>query len=93
MDESSRQRTHRIKVGIVSFLFLAQFVALLWVGSYASADPEFYGIPFFYWYSILWLIIGAISMGVAFALLRHHDPHEVSAPDAGEVRTTPGGGA
>ncbi|MHB1486858.1 MAG: DUF3311 domain-containing protein [Acidimicrobiales bacterium] len=92
MDESSRQRTHRVKVGIVSVLFLAQFVALLWVGSYASVGPEFYGIPFFYWYSVLWLIVGAISMGVAFALLRHPVGHEVSAGTADEGGRTPGGG-
>ena len=30
--------------------------AMLWVGSYAKVDPTFIGIPFFYWYQMLWVL-------------------------------------
>jgi len=53
----------------VSVLLAATFVALLWVPSYAHITPTFEGIPFFYWYSILWLIINAASQFVAYQLL------------------------
>ena len=40
-------------------LFLIPFVAMLWVPSYNSIAPELAGIPFFYWYQLTWVLIGA----------------------------------
>lgn len=55
---------------VVSALLLAAaFVALLWVPSYAHLTPSLGGIPFFYWYSVLWLIINAACQFVAYLLL------------------------
>lgn len=45
------------------------FVALLWVPSYAHLTPTLGGIPFFYWYSVLWLVINACCQAVAYQLL------------------------
>ena len=92
MDKPGWQRNRRVRVTIITVLFLAQFVALLWLGTYATESPTFYGIPFFYWYTILWLIIGAISMGVAFALLgQGGQPGSVAAPGDESTPTAPGG--
>lgn len=55
---------------IVSALLLASaFVALLWVPSYAHLTPTVAGIPFFYWYSLLWLVINSGCQLVAYQLL------------------------
>ena len=55
---------------IISAVLLgAAFVALLWVPSYAKLTPDFEGIPFFYWYSLLWLVINACCQGIAYYLL------------------------
>jgi len=35
-------------------LFLVQFVAVLWPPFYNSAEPYWMGVPFFYWYQLLW---------------------------------------
>lgn len=60
-------------VALVVFVLLAsQFVALLWVSSYAKKGPSFGGFPFFYWYSLLWLIIGAVEMQICYVLV-HRD--------------------
>jgi len=40
-------------------LLLIQFVAVLWVLFYNSAEPYLAGVPFFYWYQLLWVLIGA----------------------------------
>jgi Protein of unknown function (DUF3311) len=40
-------------------LLLVQFVAVLWPPFYNSAEPALAGMPFFYWYQLLWIIIGA----------------------------------
>ena len=55
---------------VTAFILLgATLVALLWLPSYAHITPTLDGIPFFYWYSVLWLVINAISQIVAYRLL------------------------
>jgi len=45
-------------------LFLIQFIAALWVPFYNRAEPDLIGIPFFYWYQLLWVILGAILTAI-----------------------------
>ncbi|MET7900166.1 DUF3311 domain-containing protein [Streptomyces sp. NPDC005355] len=49
---------------------IAPFVAMLWVGSYAKVNPTFIGIPFFYWYQMLWVPISAVLTTTAYILVR-----------------------
>jgi cell division protein FtsW (lipid II flippase) len=51
-------------------LLAVPFIAVLWVSSYNSAEPMVAGIPFFYWYQLLWIIIGAALIAVVYALER-----------------------
>jgi hypothetical protein len=44
----------------VPLLLIIPFVGTLWVSSYASLQPELWGIPFFYWDQFLWIAIGAL---------------------------------
>ncbi len=48
------------------FLLLIPFIGTLWVSSYASADPAWFGIPFFYWYQFLWVIISAVLTAIVY---------------------------
>ena len=36
------------------------FVALLWVPFYNAIEPTLWGIPFFYWYQFLWVILTSV---------------------------------
>ena len=54
---------------VTAVMLAAALVALLWVPSYAHVTPELAGIPFFYWYSILWLVINATLQFAAYQLL------------------------
>jgi Protein of unknown function (DUF3311) len=47
-------------------LFVIQFIASLWVPFYNRLDPTWIGIPFFYWYQMLWVIIGAILTAIVY---------------------------
>lgn len=47
-------------------LLLVQFVAVLWVPLYNSVEPTWYGIPFFYWYQMLWVVLGAILTAIVY---------------------------
>jgi hypothetical protein len=40
-------------------LLVVQLVAVLWPPFYNRAEPYLLGIPFFYWYQLLWVLIGA----------------------------------
>jgi hypothetical protein len=73
-------------------LLASAFVALLWVPSYAHLTPALGGIPFFYWYSLLWLLINAACQAVAYQLLvavprrrrlQAHDSSAATKPDGG----------
>jgi uncharacterized protein DUF3311 len=56
------------------WLLLVPFIAMAWVSSYNKVDPEWAGIPFFYWYQLLWIWIGsALTLLVYFMTRRHHD--------------------
>ena len=49
-------------------LLLVQFLGTLWVSFYNRVEPAWAGIPFFYWYQMLMVFIGAgITAIVYFA--------------------------
>ncbi|USQ83405.1 DUF3311 domain-containing protein [Streptomyces phaeoluteigriseus] len=53
---------------VIALCLFAPFVAMLWVGSYAKTDPAFIGIPFFYWYQMLWVLLSTMLTVVAYKL-------------------------
>ncbi|MGW1885113.1 DUF3311 domain-containing protein [Streptomyces sp. NPDC001970] len=53
---------------VVALCLIAPFVAMLWVGSYAKVEPTFAGIPFFYWYQMLWVVVSTALTMVAYVL-------------------------
>jgi membrane protein implicated in regulation of membrane protease activity len=53
---------------IIALCLFAPFVAMLWVGSYAKVDPTFIGMPFFYWYQMLWVLVSTVLTMIAYKL-------------------------
>jgi len=51
-------------------LFIVQFVAVLWPPFYNSIEPQWHGVPFFYWYQMLWVIISAIFTAIVYFATR-----------------------
>jgi hypothetical protein len=49
-------------------LLLIPFVAVLWVPFYNSVEPSLYGVPFFYWYQLGWIILSAVIIGIVYRL-------------------------
>jgi hypothetical protein len=47
-------------------LFVVQFLAVVWPPFYNKIEPSWAGIPFFYWYQLLWVIIGAILTAIVY---------------------------
>lgn len=52
----------------VGVLIAAPLVALLWVGSYNHESPKLGGVPFFYWYQFLWVLIAAAATSIAYLI-------------------------
>jgi len=40
-----------------NWLLLIPFIALLWVPFYNFVEPALWGVPFFYWYQFIWVIL------------------------------------
>ena len=49
-------------------LLLIPFIVMLWPPFYNFRNPEFIGIPFFYWFQLLWIIITGILTAVVYFL-------------------------
>lgn len=47
-------------------LFVVEAVAVLWPPFYNKVQPEWNGIPFFYWYQLLWVVISAALTAVVY---------------------------
>jgi len=43
----------------VHLLLLVPYLAVLWPPFYNRAQPEIAGVPYFYWYQMLWIVLGA----------------------------------
>jgi hypothetical protein len=57
-DNAKRRRPFRL----VHLLLIVPYVAILWVPSFDHAEPGLAGIPFFYWYQMAWIALGALLL-------------------------------
>lgn len=53
---------------LVYALFLLVAVVSLWVPLYNRVEPSIAGIPFFYWFQIVWIVASAAAVAVAYRL-------------------------
>jgi hypothetical protein len=51
-------------------LFLLEFALVLWPPFYNKVDPTLWGMPFFYWYQLLCVIIGAVITAIVYSRTR-----------------------
>jgi Protein of unknown function (DUF3311) len=47
-------------------LFLIQFGIALWPPLYNSVEPTWMGIPFFYWFQLAMVIVGAVLTAIVY---------------------------
>jgi hypothetical protein len=47
-------------------LFVIQFAVALWPPLYNKVEPTLMGIPFFYWFQLLWVIVSAVFTAVVY---------------------------
>jgi len=75
---------------IAAFCVVAPFVAMLWIPTYNEETPKLLGFPFFYWYQLLWVVITALLMVVAyFAVERDRAARRAARGAAGTGGASP----
>jgi hypothetical protein len=47
-------------------LFVVQFLVALWPPLYNRLEPTLMGIPFFYWFQLLWVLVSAVFTAVVY---------------------------
>jgi hypothetical protein len=52
------------------WLLAIPFAATLFPQVYASGGPALWGIPFFYWYQLAWIVASGIVTGAVYLLTR-----------------------
>lgn len=54
-------------------LLLLPFIGTLSVPAYNHARPALFGMPFFYWYQLAWVLVTALLLGLFVALTHERD--------------------
>jgi len=49
-------------------LFVIPVLVILWVPFYNRTEPALGGVPFFYWYQLTWVLIGAVVVLAVYLL-------------------------
>ena len=80
-DQPTRGPARPLPYVIAGVLVVVAIVLPLAVPMYARATPALWGIPFFYWYQLLWVFIAAGLLAIAYVLVRGEDRRR-----RGEVR-------
>lgn len=68
------RRTGRTAPGLraVAYaLLLGECLVILIPSIYGRAAPKLFGIPFFYWFQLLWIVVGMVVTGIAYLLVEH----------------------
>jgi uncharacterized RDD family membrane protein YckC len=66
LSEKPSDRPRRRGLRWTDLLLILPLIAVLWVPFYNSVDPQLGGIPFFYWYLFLWILISAVFTFLAY---------------------------
>ena len=59
---------HRRKVMLTVMSFLVPLALVVGVPLYNRVEPRLWGIPFFYWSQLLFVIVGALVTGLVYCL-------------------------
>lgn len=56
----------RAKRAIWYAILFLPFLVAIWVPLFNRIEPTLFGIPFFYWFQFLWIVVAAIVTGLAY---------------------------
>jgi hypothetical protein len=65
-------------------LLVVAVVVPLLVPTYAKPDPHLWGVPFVYWYQLMWVFLSAILVSISYRLLRAEERRRRAAQGLGD---------
>ncbi|AUY49883.1 DUF3311 domain-containing protein [Streptomyces sp. CB01881] len=71
---------------LAGLALLVPIVAMLWMSSYDKTDPEAGGVPFFYWYQLLWVPVSAVFTVAAYLLITRDEKARKAVRTTGGAR-------
>jgi hypothetical protein len=60
------------------WLLLIPYLALGWPALYNRLEPTLFGMPFFYWYQLLWVVLSSVVIAAVYKLA--HPARKDGAP-------------
>lgn len=54
------------------WLLVIPYLAVLWIPSFNRLEPTLFGMPFFYWYQLLWVVISSVLIAVVFRVAHNN---------------------
>jgi hypothetical protein len=54
-------------------ILILPFIGTLFPGFYNHAEPAMFGLPFFYWYQGLWVLLTPVMMGIVVFATRERE--------------------
>jgi hypothetical protein len=51
-------------------LFVIQYAVVLWPPFYNKIEPTWLGVPFFYWFQLLWVLVSAVFTAAVYFATR-----------------------
>ena len=56
----------KVKRVVWHLILFVPFFTAIWVPLYNRVEPSFYGIPFFYWFQFVLIVVAAAVTGAAY---------------------------
>ena len=75
LDHDTTPPANRNLLALAGVLLLLPIAGLMWVGSYAKAEPKLGGFPFFIWYQFLWVFLCSACTYASYRLVLRARPH------------------
>ena len=73
------------------FLLIIPFALVVWVPAYNRVEPTLAGIPFFYWYQLAAILVGAVVVMTVHLLLKRIKRDAARAKTEDDASGTTGG--
>ena len=65
-DVNDDEQRSRRRTAFPNILLLLPYIALLWVPFYNDVKPSLFGVPFFYWYQLLWVPLTSVIIFIVY---------------------------
>jgi membrane protein required for beta-lactamase induction len=60
------RESHRTRTSWLRLLLILPVAGVLWVPLFNRIEPAVFGIPFFYWWQLLWIVLCTVCIGIVY---------------------------